>query len=941
MRPTTRPTTPRAAAQDTAPLSARDGREPPAEAVADPAGPALVLPLRALGSGSLAIAGGKAANLGILLQAGLPVPDGFCVTTAAYATAATSDALEQVVTQLAGVSPDDTARLAALAGQARTAILARPIPAEVAEAIRAAYRDVADQRDVGQPGARVAVRSSATAEDLPSASFAGQQDTYLNVVGEDALLDAVRRCWSSLWTDRAVTYRAANRIDHAAVRLAVVVQRMVPASVAGVLFTANPLTGQRGQMVVDASPGLGEAVVSGVVNPDHWVLDAASGAAVETRLGDKRLAIRAVQDGGTERVALEDGATGACLTVDQLRELAALGRRVQAHFGAPQDVEFAFDGQGRCWLVQARPITTLYPLPAGAPAPGAGLRVYFSVNVAQGVFRPITPMGVQVMRLLASSLAAGVGRPVDDPAAGPATVVEAGERVFLDVTPVLRHPLGRRIFLVAMRFMEARTRGLAAELLDDPRLSARGSPLPLVALAARVAAHQGVPGRVARALIRPASARERALRSARRVVALADVPPTADAAARLAAIERSFAVGPARLVFDTLPVVAVGLLSRALAGRLLGTLATEEELERVVRALPHNPTTEMDLELWALAERLRADGPSARALAGQPPAELAAAYRDGGLPAALRDGLADFLARWGHRSVAEIDLGLPRWSEDPTHILGVLANYLRLEDRGRAPDAQFAEAAARAEQTIDALARRAGPIRGRLVTLLLRRTRELAGLREWPKFYLIALMARARTGLKRVGAELAAAGRLESADDVFFLTVPEGRAGLAGADLRAVVAARRASYERELGRRHVPRLLLSDGTEPAPAAASDKASDEASEGALSGTPASSGVVRGRARVILDPVGAHLEPGEILVAPSTDPGWTPLFLTAAGLVMEMGGAMSHGAVVAREYGIPAVVGVESASVRIATGQTIEVDGGAGRVRIVDASAARQA
>jgi pyruvate,water dikinase len=338
----------------------------------------------------------------------------------------------------------------------------------------------------------------------------------------------------------------------------------------------------------------------------------------------------------------------------------------------------------------------------------------------------------------------------------------------------------------------------------------------------------------------------------------------------------------------------------------------------------------MDLDLWALAERLRADAGSARALTTQSPSELAEGHRAGTLPPVLQAGLGRFLAAWGDRGVGEIDLGLPRWSEDPTHILGVLANYLRLEDRSHAPDAQFAEAAALAERTIETLGQRAGGLRGRLIAALLHRTRELAGLREWPKYYMIRISSRLRAALLRVGAELVAAGRLESADDVFFLSLPEVRAGLAGADLRDLVTAHRDAYSAELGRRQVPRLLLSDGTEPVPPA--DAATTE--EGALRGTPASSGTVRGRARVILDPVGAHLLPGEILVAPSTDPGWTPLFLTAAGLVMEMGGAMSHGSVVAREYGIPAVVGVDSASVRIKTGQTIEVDGRVGIVRIVE-------
>jgi pyruvate,water dikinase len=219
-------------------------------------------------------------------------------------------------------------------------------------------------------------------------------------------------------------------------------------------------------------------------------------------------------------------------------------------------------------------------------------------------------------------------------------------------------------------------------------------------------------------------------------------------------------------------------------------------------------------------------------------------------------------------------------------------------------------------------------VRAGLVRLCLRRVRQLAGLRELPKYLVVVLLGRVRSLLQSVGADLVEAGRLEAADDIFFLDLDEARAALRGADLRPAVVERRGTYGRELRRRHIPRILLSDGTEPEAVAGAGAAPD----GAMHGSPASPGVVAGAARVVLDPVGARIEPGEILVAPSTDPGWTPLFLTAGGLVMEMGGPMSHGAVVAREYGIPAVVGVAGATERITTGQRITVDGSNGTVSV---------
>jgi pyruvate,water dikinase len=339
----------------------------------------------------------------------------------------------------------------------------------------------------------------------------------------------------------------------------------------------------------------------------------------------------------------------------------------------------------------------------------------------------------------------------------------------------------------------------------------------------------------------------------------------------------------------------------------------------------------MDLSLWALAQQIRADRAVAGKISKTPPEQLAQEYCEGQLPPLLQQGLAEFLRTYGHRGVAEIDLGLARWSEDPTHILGVLANYLQLKNLELAPDVQFERGAQAAQAMVMELtqrARRKGWIYGKLVRFDLKRIRELAGIREVPKYFFVLAFARGRELLWPVGEELAQAGRLEKAEDIFFVTLPEARAALAGEDLRSLVRERRASYDHELSRRHVPRVLLSDGTEPT----AEMHTTEMGDGTLRGTPASAGMVTAKARVVLDPAGARLEPGEILVAPSTDPGWTPLFLTAGGLVMEMGGAMSHGSVVAREYGIPAVVGVPGATAHISTGQRISVNGSAGIVRI---------
>jgi pyruvate,water dikinase len=477
-----------------------------------------------------------------------------------------------------------------------------------------------------------------------------------------------------------------------------------------------------------------------------------------------------------------------------------------------------------------------------------------------------------------------------------------------------------------MSVLEARSARVFGRVLEDPRLAPRpgGSRARSAFAALRLVLRTGAPRVATRALVRPGEARVRLLREIDALVEM-DLGPLETSAQRIDAFQRLLLTWPPRAFPRLGAMVIAGVISYAAARRLLGRAASEDELRTVLRGLPFNPTTEMDLELWALSRTARDDPASRQVLTERSPGELSADYRAKALPPVLQRELSAFLERYGHRAIAEIDLGLPRWSEDPTHLLGAIANYQRLDDAAPAPDAQFAHGAREADAAIATiLARHHGPRRV-LAAALLRRVRLLAGLREMPKFQVIRIFSRGRAILAPIGAELAAAGRISTADDLWFLTLPDMRRALAGVDMRADVAVRRAEYARERARRRIPRVLLSDGTDAEAAYAPPVA-----EGALRGTPASPGTARGVARVIRSPAGARLEPGEVLVAPSTDPGWTPLFLTASALVMEMGGMMSHGAVVAREYGIPAVVGVPDATERIKTGERVVVDGSAGTV-----------
>ena len=862
--------------------------------------------------------GGKALNLGIMSSAGLPVPGGFCVTTDAYRSVV-ADQLDDLMGKLGDAT--DRGEATAAAGKARGRVLSVELPPQLRIAIADHYHALGDNEPV-------AVRSSATAEDLAYASFAGQQDTYLNVVGSAALLDAVRRCWASLWTDRAVSYRNANAIDHRSVALAVVVQRMIDATAAGVMFTANPITGTRHETVIDASPGLGEAVVSGAVNPDHFVVNAVDQSIVTRRLGDKRIMITSLPGGGTELRELTGGSSEACLNDEQVLQLVDLGQQVQRQYGAPQDTEWALDSAGTFWLTQARPITTLYPQ---ARTHGPGLRVLMCLSLAQGLTRPITPMGIAAVRLIGTSVATEVRIPPDEPLAGPAAMHAPGQRLYLDLTSALRNRLGRRAIIGAFTVMEARAATVLKRLAERPEFSLiQTRDHTMLRHIAGALLRNKVPFRMIAGLINPNLAYRGIATTERRLRRALTLPANATASQRLDFVEQR--LGSLFLLMPRTFAYAVGgLLMLRVSRQLLGDAAEPGELQEVLRGLPHNVTTEMDLELWGLTEKIRNDQPSHGAFTESSVPDLLQRYRERKLPPVAQRGLQSFLRRYGHRAVAEIDLGIPRWSDDPSHLLGVISNYLRLNTDDLDPIAQFHAGQARAESMITILTERMAErsqVRARMVGWALRRVRQLVGLRESPKFLLIVALATMREHLKVIGRQLAANKLIDQVDDVFFLDLGEVRQGLSGENVQPLVVVRREAYEQELKRRHIPRLLLSDGTEPEAIAGAAAGVD----GALVGSPASTGTVTGPARVVLDPVGAHLEPGEILVAPSTDPGWTPLFLTAGGLVMEMGGSNSHGAVVAREYGIPAVVGVPDATHKIETGQLITVDGAAGLVSL---------
>ncbi|XVV17010.1 rifamycin-inactivating phosphotransferase [Actinoplanes sp. CA-131856] len=811
-----------------------------------------VVDLAGLDRGRAGDAGGKGAHLGELLRIdGVRVPDGFCVTTAAF------DAV---------VAPEIRERPAG--ADLRHVVETAAVPDDLVAAISARVED----------GVAYAVRSSATSEDSVGASFAGQHDTYLNVVGLEAVLDRIRRCWGSLFTERAVAYRLRGGTDHRDVRMAVVVQRMVQPTAAGIMFTADPVTGNRRVVSIDAGFGLGEALVSGLVHAD--VYKVRDGAVVGKTIGAKRLAIQARAGGGTvEEEILPERQKEPALTDGEIVRLAELGRRIEAHFGRPQDIEWCLDDDGFA-IVQSRPITTLFPVPQ---AEDDDNRVYVSVGHQQMMTEAMRPLGLSVWKLTS-----------------PGNMVDAGGRLFVDATarlgPALVQAFERSDPLMGGALRSIFERGFVTAAPDESPHVTTTPPQPIEADPAIVAE-----------LIAQREASLAALKDAIR-----DKTGTELLDFVIADVK-----GIRQILFDprNMPAIMAGMEA---------TWWLDEHFEKGVAdtltlAAPGNVTSEMGLALLDVADVVRLH-PEAVALLEESPGDLDR------LPAAVGDAIRGYLETYGMRCVGEIDITRPRWSEDPGAIVPMILSNVRNAEPGE-HERRVEEGLRKArEKEREVLSRPGDHDRAKR---MIDQLRTFAGYREYPKYHLVSRYFVYKRALLAEAGRLVAAGVIAHPDDIYFLSLEE---------LSEVVRAQRADPHLIDARRGAfasfrsltaPRVLTSEGE----AVTGSYRTDGLPPGALAGLPVSAGTVEGRARVVADMAGAGFEPGDILVTAYTDPSWTPSFVQIAGLVTEVGGQMTHGAVIAREYGLPAVVGVENATRLIEDGQRIRVHGTDGYVEVV--------
>jgi rifampicin phosphotransferase len=865
-----------------------------------------VLSFQHIDKTKLPFVGGKGANLGELARIdGIHVPDGFCITTEAYKKIiAETPLINELLDKLSLLKVEQRDAINELSSAIRKTIKLTAIPPDIKEEV------VKLLAGFGEHNA-YAIRSSATAEDLPTASFAGQQDTYLNVIGKEEVLKHISKCWASLFTNRAVTYRIQNGFDHRKVYLSVVVQKMVFPQVAGIMFTADPVNGNRKVVSIDASFGLGEAVVAGLVNAD--VYKVRGGEVIDKKIFTKKLAVYALQNGGTKEQEINPAQQNTqALTDAQMLELEGIGRKIETHFGRPQDIEWCLVDDS-FYIVQSRPITTLFPIPEVNDQEN---HVYVSGGHPQMMTDAIKPLGLSVHMLVT-----------------PAHIRKAGGRLFADVTAGLASPVSRKNLLEVLghgdplikdALMNVLERRDFIKLLPDEAEDFNKIKSNKGMTAAEIQTQAGDDPYICARLVEKGRASIAALQQNIQTkegdevfgFILEDVQQ----------IKKDFA--------ENLRVVLAGMNAAAwLNDKIKEWLGEKNVVDILSQSVSNNITSEMGLELLDVADVVR---PYPEVI------EYLQQVKDDNFLDGLlqlnggqqtRDAIMAFLNKYGMRCVGEIDITRTRWSEKPLTLVPLILSNLKTQEPGASKRKfeQGLQQAVKKEKEI--LAQLAllpdGEQKAAEAKQMIDIVRNFAGYREYPKYNLVSRYFIYKQALLKEAARLLQAGVLHEIEDIFYLTFEELREAVNTSSLDYEIINKRKEEYRVFEKLTPPRVITSDGE----CLNGKYKRDDLPAGAIAGLPVSSGVIEGRARVIINIEDADLEEGDILVTTFTDPSWTPLFVSIKGLVTEVGGLMTHGAVIAREYGLPAVVGVDNATQLIKDGQRIRVNGTDGYVEVV--------
>jgi len=866
-----------------------------------------VLRFREIDRTKLMVVGGKGANLGELSKIeGIRVPDGFCISTESFKRIIEGTmSINELLDQLSLLKIEDRDKIGELSSEIRNAIEETAIPEDIDEEITRLLLKLGEKN-------AYAVRSSATAEDLPTASFAGQQDTYLNVMGKQEILKAISKCWASLFTERAITYRLQNGFDHRKVHLSVVVQKMVFPQASGILFTADPVTSNRNVLSIDASFGLGEALVSGLVNADNYKVR--NSKVIDKKISAKKLSIYALKDGGTKEQEIDpERQNRQVLTDGQILQLERMGRTIEHHFDRPQDIEWCL-ADDTFYFVQSRPITTLYPIPEVNDQEN---HVYVSVGHQQMMTDAMKPLGLSFYLLIT-----------------PAPMRKAGGRLFVDVTQMLASPNNRKALLGSMgqhdplmkdALMTIIERGDFIKSLPNDNKEQNPSKSNKKT-SADAQAPVAIDPRIVSDLIK---ANQKSVEDLKQNIQTKSGLDLLD-------FIREDIQELKKILFDpqsTAVFMAAINASSWINEKMNTWLGEKNAADPLSQSVPNNITSEMGLALLDVADVIRPY-----------PAIIDYLHHvnndhfldelvtfDGGQKA--KDAICAFLKKYGMRCSGEIDITRVRWSEKPTTLVPmILSNIKNFEpNAGNQKFEQGRRAALKKEHELLNQLKQLpdGEQKAKETKRKIDLIRNFIGYREYPKYGIVNRYFVYKQALLKEAEQLVKTGIIHEKEDIFYLTFEELHDAVRSDTLDDQIINKRKAEYTFYEKLTPPRVITSDGEIVTGAYKRENLPAEA----IAGLPVSSGVIEGRARVILNMKDANLEDGDILVTSFTDPSWTPLFVSIKGLVTEVGGLMTHGAVIAREYGLPAVVGVENATERIKDGERIRVNGTEGYVEIL--------
>ena len=850
--------------------------------------------------------GGKGANLGELSKIKeIQVPGGFCVTTKAYKKITENNyELNDLLHELARLRIEERENISLISAKIRMIIEGEPMPEDIVDEILG-YLTKFDEKD------SFAIRSSATAEDLPTASFAGQQDTYLNIIGKEAILKHISKCWASLFTDRAVIYRIQNGFDHRKVRLAVIVQNMVFSQASGILFTADPVTSNRKVISIDAGFGLGEAMVSGLVNADNYKVS--NGKVIDKKTHTKKLAVNTSKHGGTEVQAIEpEQQNKQVLTDEQILQLAHIGRKIEKHFGSPQDIEWCL-ADDTFYIVQSRPITTLFPVPEGNDQEN---HVYVSVGHQQMMTDAMKPLGLSLWQLTAF-------RPM----------FKAGGRLFVDIIRELASPDTRDIILNGMGQHDPLIKDALKTLVERgdfikalPNNIQNAGKNNKVTQPSVPQTEIGNDQSIVSDLMRHNEATVAALKQNIQTKSGADVFDSI--------LEGIQQLRKSLLVPQNMGIIMAAMNASAWINEKMSEWLGEKNVaDTLSQSVPNNITSEMGLELLDVADIIRPYPQIIDYLQHVKHDSFLdeLVKYDGGLE--TQDAIYTYLNKYGMRCAGEIDITKTRWSESPKMLIPMLLNNIKNFGPGAGKqkfDQGLQEALKKEKDLLERLKQlpdgeqKASETKG-MIDLI----RNFAGYREYPKYMIVSSYFVCKQALLKEAEQLVQADIIHEKEDIYYLTFEEFREVVRINKLDHQTISKRKDEHKLNKKLKPPRVITSDGEIITGKYKRENIPAEA----IVGLPVSSGIIEGRARVILNMEDANLETGDILVTPFTDPSWTPLFVSIKGLVTEVGGLMTHGAVIAREYGLPAIVGVENATSLIKDGQKIRINGTDGYIEIL--------